>query len=355
MDRFKLIKSDTRSWRSGRVKLSLIGVPDKPVTYYILLEKDFFGNSPHPPQRFLLRALDWVNLKRLVDGPGEADGWGIEAEWSYVHRDQQIVELAARTPELVEAILSSPNLGKFSGASWEALDRLATRVFEVKKENLDLIFRRLAESSTQSLQGFSGLLSDLRLNQVSLLSGLVYQKIKIIDLLEKTVTNTGSSEFAVHTILESNPWILGKRFEIVQSDKPLADYLQRNVKEDPGMRKRPDLIIKRVPHSDEVMIIELKAPGIKLKAEHIGQVLTYKALIKRHRPNVGTIHCFLLGYEKSDTFAESSDVQITTFGELISELRDEFREYSEVLQERRQDVTESVGVLMGNHEDEPPF
>jgi len=58
MGNFKQIKSDTRQWHSGRVRLSLIGVPDKPETYYIILEKDFFGRSPNEPQRFNMRALD---------------------------------------------------------------------------------------------------------------------------------------------------------------------------------------------------------------------------------------------------------------------------------------------------------
>ena len=279
-----------------------------------MLEKDFFGDSPHPPQRFLLRARDWENLKHVIEGPGEADGWGMEAGWSPVLNDQQIVALVAKNPELIEVVLASPNLGNLSGASLEALDRLARRVFEVKRENLDLIFRRLAESSMHTLRSFSSLLNDLHLNEVSLLSGLVYQKLKVIDLLERLVIDTTSSELAIHSIFESNPWLLGKGFEIVQSDRPLADYLEHRIKDDSDMRKRPDLIVSRVPHSDDILIVELKAPGVKLKADHIGQVLTYKALIKRYRPNVSAIRCFLFGYEKSDTFFESSDVQIKTFG-----------------------------------------
>jgi hypothetical protein len=296
---------------------------------------------------------DWENLKRLIEGPGEADGWGMEAGWSPVLSDHQIVASAAKNPELIEAILASPNLGKFSGASLEALDRLATRVFEVKKENLDLIFRRLVESSTHALQSFSNLLNDLHLNEVSLLSGLVYQKLKVIDLLEDLVIDIASSESAVHGVFKNNPWLLGKGFEIVQSDRPLADYLERKIKDDPDMLKRPDLIVKRVPHSNDVLIVELKAPGIKLKADHIGQVLTYNALIKKHRPNVGAIHCFLLGYEKSDTFSESRDVQIKTFGELITQLRDEYHEYAEVLREKREEV--AIPAEVETEDNEPPF
>jgi hypothetical protein len=87
-----------------------------------------------------------------------------------------------------------------------------------------------------------------------------------------------------------------------------------------------------VPYTQDIVIIELKAPGIKLKAEHIGQVLTYKALIQRHKPNTKNIHCFVYGYEKDTTFTLSNDATIKTFSELISELRDEYKEYQKVLE-----------------------
>ncbi|MGH7869139.1 MAG: hypothetical protein ACREP9_16260, partial [Candidatus Dormibacteraceae bacterium] len=211
---------------------------------------------------------------------------------------------------------------------------------------VELIFQRLAESSSEALHTFSHLLGDLRLNQVSLLSGLVYQKLKVLDLFEKVITDPGSSEEAVHAIYENNPWMLGRGLEVVQSDKPLANYLAANVKDIPELRRRPDLIVGRIPHSEGVILVELKAPGIKLKADHIGQVLTYKALIKRHRPNVGRIDCFLYGYEKSDTFAESNDVTIRTFGELIAELRDEYREYSEALEIGKRELSGPLQSLM---------
>ena len=79
------------------------------------------------------------------------------------------------------------------------------------------------------------------------------------------------------------------------------------------------------------MIIELKKPGIKLKAKHIGQVLEYKALVEKHKPNVKSINCFLFGYEKDNTFTNSKDAVIKTFSELVTELRQEYKEYQKVL------------------------
>lgn len=76
-----------------------------------------------------------------------------------------------------------------------------------------------------------------------------------------------------------------------------------------------------------MVLIELKAPGVKLKANHIGQVLTYKALILNNKPNVKNIHCFVYGYEKDTTFSMSNDAKIKKFSELIADLRAQYQEY----------------------------
>ena len=49
------------------------------------------------------------------------------------------------------------------------------------------------------------------------------------------------------------------------------------------------------------------------------------------------IHCFVFGYQKDTTFTESRDATITTFSELVNELRDECRQYAQVLEAQRTD------------------
>ena len=218
---------------------------------------------------------------------------------------------------------------------------MAIRLYEIKTEKIDLILKELSTATTDDVSKFSSLLDDLKLNQISMMASLVYQKIKVIDLLEKTCSNTKNSERDVHEIFERNTWLIGKEYEIVQSEKTLATYLEENIIKDPNTQKRPDIIAKIVPYSQDIILIELKAPGVKLKADHIGQVLTYKATIKNLRPNTKKIHCFVYGYEKDNTFLESNDATIKTFSELISELRQEYKEYQSIL-EAGKDVEEDI-------------
>lgn len=326
----KLLKSDTRQWPSGRVKFAVIGWEGKPERNYIIFEKNFFGNSIYPDQKFNLRFTDWQNLKKLIDGElSEITEW---TKTISVVDQRSLSLLIENNPEAFETILSNPNILKLGDKSLEFLDRIAIKLYEVKTNKIDLILEKISEATSDDLDRFSSLLNDLKLNQISMMASLIYQKLKVIDILEKVVTRQESRERDVHKIIEKNPWIIGRAYEIIQSDRPLNDYFNQNLKVGSENNKRPDLIIKIVPYKNEVIIVELKAPGIKLKARHIGQVLEYKALVEKNKPNISSIKCFVYGYEKDYTFVKSNDVEIKTFSELITELRTEYNEYQKVLE-----------------------
>src|SRR3989344_2685593 len=330
----KQLKADTRQWNSGRVKFAVIGWQGKPDRNYIVFEKNFFGKSIHPDQKFNLRYADWLNLKKLVDGElTNITEW--EKTISVVDQ-KSLAKLIETDPDSLGKVLSNPNILKLSESSIESLDRLAIKLYEIKTDRIDLILKELSKSTSEDIVRFSSLLNDLKLNQISMMASLVYQKLKVIDLLEKTCCDTTRSERDVHEIFERNCWMMGKEYEIVQSDKSLSTYLGENMPVDTETRKRPDIIAKKIPYTENIVLIELKAPGVKLKANHIGQVLTYKALIQRNKPNVKNLHCFVYGYEKDTTFSMSNDAEIKTFSELISDLRAQYQEYQKVLEEGRE-------------------
>lgn len=338
----KRLKSDTRLWSGGRVRFSVIGWEGKPDRNYIIFEKNFFGNSRNKDQKFIVHEHDWKNLRQLIDGEfSDTTGW--EKQISVVNQES-LSKLILEDPESIEKIISNPNILKLSNTSLESLDRLAIRLYDIKTEKIDLILKELSTATKDDVLKFSTLLDDLKLNQISTMASLVYQKIKVIDLLEDTCSDITNSERNVHEIFEKNSWLMGKDFEIVQSDKSLANYLDAKISQDPNTKKRPDIIAKIVPCSQDIVLIELKAPGIKLRAENIGQVLEYKAIIKNLRPSTKKIHCFLYGYEKANTFMESNDVIIKTFSEIISELRQEYKEYQNIL-ESGKEIEEEIPVI----------
>lgn len=333
-NRPKQLKADTRQWHSGRVKFAVIGWEGRPDDNYIIFEKNFFGKTQNKDQKFNLRFRDWQNLKKLIDGELSP-----VTEWQKtipVADKDSLEKLLKEDPDIFAKILSNPNILKLSDSSFESLDRIALKIYEIKTEKLELILKKIAETSSPDLEKFSTLLNDLRLNQISMMTALVYQKLKIIDLLEKVIISSETKERDVHQIFEKHPWLLGRAFEIVSSDKALSKYLEDKLGDDPETKKRPDLIARLIPNTQDIVLIELKKPGIKLKAKHIGQVLEYKSLVEKHKPNVKTINCFVFGYEKDHTFTMSRDATIKTFSELVAELRYEYQEYQKVLDSGRE-------------------
>jgi len=336
----RVLASDTRQWSSGLVRFAVIGIKGHPEKNYIVFEKNLVGRDSDS-QRFILRVHDYARLKTLIEGElAEQHAWALEECGFQLVAGSELAErlvaYAEESPEVVEKILELPNLGNLSGASFESIDRLALRVYEIQADNVDRVLDKLSRADADELTQFSALLDQLQLGQISVLANLVNQKLRVIDLFERVATDAGSLERQVHELIEQNPWIADRRYEICASDVPLQTYLQENAPDDPELKKRPDLIVRRVPHRAEVVIIELKRPSVKLRPEHVGQVLTYKSLVRRYEPNVQVIDCYLFGYERHQSFTiESADVTVNTYAELIAELRDEYREYLEALKSAR--------------------
>jgi hypothetical protein len=80
------------------------------------------------------------------------------------------------------------------------------------------------------------------------MASLVYQKLKVIDLLDRTCANPKNRERDVHDIFDKNPWLMGKGYDIVQSDQQLSKYVDSQTRVDPDLQKRPDLIFEE--HSE---------------------------------------------------------------------------------------------------------
>jgi predicted Fe-Mo cluster-binding NifX family protein len=332
------VASDTRQWTSGVVRFSVITIEGHPASTYVLCEKIVVGRSLHSGgfQQFRFRLRDWNNLKRLIEQElAEKHGWLLQQSGLQVvpTAQEDVVRFLEEHPGLLEKLLDLPNLRTLSRESFEALNRLGMKVYVVQSRHLETILEKLSRASEQEFVQFANLLRDMRIGQVATLANLIRQKLQIISLFKALTSSSETLEGAIHELIENNIWIADKRYEIVASDETLARYLHEHVGLDPELKKRPDLIVKRVPYEDRIVLIELKRPGVDLRPAHVGQILEYKGLIKQYRPNAPAIDCYLFGYRRHASFVvESADVNIATFSELVTALEDEYREYLRALE-----------------------
>lgn len=338
MSDFKLIKKFTKKWSSGYTVLAIIGDNEHKDRNYIILERKFIG-SPQKNQRFNLHLNDWENLKNLIDGEAQTNH-----EWPNATKitDGQIGILLSKDPDFLAKILSNKNISNLSSASFEALDKIGLRVYEIKVENVDFLLNKFAGAGKDEIENFISVLGELKIGQISTLAELIRKKISILKLLERLLEEKTTKEVEIHKLLGNNLWLLNNDYDLVKSNSTLATYLNKNIKEDPDLGKRPDLIVKYLlqnPHHS--IIVELKRPNVKLNAEHIGQVLSYKGIAENHNPEL-KLDLYLIGYDRDSNMPKDlTDVKVEVLENIINKKNREFNEYLKVLEEVKNDNLET--------------
>lgn len=336
MSKFKLIKKIAKKWTSGITTFSVISDGEHPDRNYIILDRKLIG-KPDKNQFFYLHFQDWTKLKELIDNEiAQEHKWPIK-EQKRNENDilNNLEHILDRDPDFLLKILSYKNIGNLTSASFEAIDKLGLRIYEIKAENLEFLLKKLSEAGEGELKDFVAILNQLRIGQISTIAELVKKKISIIKLFEALIKQKDTKENEIHKLLESNLWLLNNNYDLLKSNKTLSDYLSISIKDDPALGKRPDLIVKMFlqdPH--HVVLVELKRPSVKLNADHIGQVLGYKGIIENHKPSIKTLDLFLLGYDlDSNMPRELKDLTVDLLENVINRKRNEFDEFLKILEE----------------------
>ncbi|MDX9892889.1 MAG: hypothetical protein RB292_00555 [Patescibacteria group bacterium] len=339
MTKFKLLKKVTKAWKSGITTLAVIGDGEHQDRNYIILERVHTGH-PEKTGKFNLYLDDWNHLKELIESETyQYHQWPTSTKYS---TEQEVLhnlnEILASNPDFLQKILSNKNVAGLSQASFEALDKLAVRVYEIKAENVDFLLKQLSDAKNDELDNFVAILNELRIGQISTIAELVRKKISLIKLLGHLIKQKDTKEREIHKLLEKNLWLLDNNYDLVRSDKTLSDYLDKNLEDDPELGKRPDLIVKMfLQDSNHVVLVELKRPSVKIKADHIGQILGYKGIIERHNHDIKVVDIFLLGYDLDPNMPTGlRDLKIDVLENIINKKRNEFDEFLKIVEDNKE-------------------
>lgn len=339
-NKFKVIKSITKRWSSGITTLAVLSDREHPDRNYIILNRDLLGR-PDKKQFFNLHFEDWAKLKELVEfKTKESHKWPVQTQAVTESETlQSLNQILGRDPDFLCKVLANPNMANLTAASFEALDKLGIRVYEIKANNVEFLLRKLADAQENEIESFVGILNQLKIGQISSIAELVRKKIAVIKLLESLLSRQETREKEIHQLIERNLWLLSNDYDLIRSNETLANYLHQNIKSDPELGERPDLIVKGFLQDDSrVVIAELKRPAIKLQAKHIGQILEYKDIIQNHNPQIKKIDLFLLGYDVSENMPKDLlDLTVDVLENVISRKKREFSEFLQVLEESKED------------------
>jgi len=178
----------------------------------------------------------------------------------------------------------------------------------ISNGELDKILNNVLKLNNKMTAKFSELLEKTDLENVIEFSDKVARKMEDLEFIEKLVYSEISKNIKerkqLHKILEKVLWIFGEEYEHsnkVLSDKGLENNLQKlrddimpykpstkddNIAEvDKSIKSITDLFLyseKVIDHKHrEVLIVELKAPKVKISPKELGQVMKYATEIEK--------------------------------------------------------------------------
>jgi hypothetical protein len=279
----------------------------------------------------------------------------------------------------------APDLGAAPAKTRALHLRMLRHAIERGPDDLQTILKEVLDLPERKQKELATLLQETTLSAIITAAKTVADRLKFISALESIVFDPETKDrlkerSQLHKILAENTWIFGEEYNLWASDKDLTRVLEKHrgildpsiVIDDPVKvvgRKRGivDLMLSRATRRHrandiEHLVVELKAPKVKIGAGEITQIRRYAMAVSKderfHTVKGVRWHFWVLA-NSYDEFAldtmqggpdplrqlihrnDNITVGIKTFGELIEENRARLQFFQEHLQYR---ADESVAI-----------
>jgi hypothetical protein len=249
-----------------------------------------------------------------------------EAATKLEHAERQIFEIVAVTVQ--EA---TPDGAEVPRQQMALHLRMLRHAIERSPTELQRILDEVLRLPKRKQKELASLLDETDLAGVISAATMVADRLKFLQALRIILFDTGAKarlkeRSQLHKILETNTWIFGEEFNLWASDKELTTVLKvHKAKLDPDLiidepvklltRKRGivDLMLSRSQRRHrandfEHLVVELKAPKIKLTSKELTQIKDYALSVSRdgryHRVDGVRWH-FVLISDEYDDFVQS--------------------------------------------------
>jgi hypothetical protein len=322
---------------------------------------------------------DYFREKAAEKARSLVEEWIAEDIYPYRGEPQDAVEKVERQVFDIVAVQvqeHAPDLG-ISSSKTKALHlRMLRSMIERGPDELQLILKEVLDLPARKQKELATLLQETTLSAIITAAKTVADRLKFVSALESIVFDPETKErlkerTQLHKILAENTWIFGEEYNLWVSDKDLRrvlekhrDHLDPNISIDEPVKvigkKRGivDLMFSRATRRHrandiEHMIVELKAPKVKIGAKEITQAKQYAIAVtsdERFSTVDGVRWHFWLVSNAYDDFAKyeidtgpdrerrliakgpKHIVGIKTWGELIEENRARLQFFQEHLQ-----------------------
>lgn len=244
---------------------------------------------------------DYFFQRKLESAKDQLDKWKEEQVYPYIAEPKTPVEVAERQVFDIVAINLNQTLPDFERTDKKTKAfqlRMLRHALEKSPEELQLIFSEVLQLPKLQQEQLAELLREASLSGIISASRLVADRLKFVSGIEHLLFDESSKKHfkersQLHRILADNTWIFGHEYSLSVDDESLTAVLRKHVlsanskivinepvRRIDGTIGIIDLMLSRsIPrnHSDELehLIVELKAPSVRVGQEEIQQIKSY--------------------------------------------------------------------------------
>ncbi|MEX2375145.1 MAG: ATP-binding protein [Dehalococcoidia bacterium] len=358
-----------------------------------LAEMDPVLNGAVDQARFAIK--EYFHERAAERARSVVDEWKAADVYPYRGEPQSTVEKAERQMFDIVAVHVqeiAPDIGLVSHKSKALHLRMLRSAIERGPAELQMILKEVLDLPARQQKELAALLQETTLSAIITAAKTVADRLKFIAALENIVFDPETKDRVkertqLHRILAENTWVFGEEYNLWVSDQDLKRVLERHKRHlDPGIsiddpvkvigKKRGiiDLMFSRVARRHrandmEHMVVELKAPSVKIGSAAITQAKTYAIAVlgdDRFKTVKGIKWHFWLVSNAYDDYARNEIeggpdperrlimrrdnviVGIKTWGELIEENRARLQFFQEHLQHTA-DESAAIRYLQERH------
>ena len=172
--------------------------------------------------------------------------------------------------------------------------------------------------------------------------------------LERLKGRTLKERTQLQKIIEDNAWVFGEEYALYSSDEKLHTIIKsitgqnlKKVEQDDGREGCVDILLKHQYRDNQYLLIELKAPNVKIDKNAIDQIEGYKITLQE-KLSIENIISYCISTEISDTLQKNMEedgkvrkgIYAFTWQEILDKIE---KTYSQELQEISNEISMEDG------------
>ncbi len=212
----------------------------------------------------------------------------------------------------------------------ESEDRIAT-IADVALDAMEhdaywAVLERINSLSHGDVGSFAESLEEFGLMELASIGTQALRRRQFLDFFDQLAQNPKTLEKDVHKALETNLWVLGRRYALMSSNVTLRKMIDTYCKSSfTGARaeKRPDLLLSQ-DYGDTYLLIEFKRPVHDITRDDIAQAEKYRDDLSSRLSSTAKMDIMMVGKGRSatiDTRQLLSSITIHSYSSIISSAR----------------------------------